>query len=131
MQRGKDGHLTLNNKGGSDFFSGGGDVSGSRRGTANSVPAAPAKPAAGATSSVAQQKFGNAKAISSKAFEASQEGWVGMWAGQAQLDQSMRGGLQRSPSPQHLLFQPKACTFSSPSPPPTVHHAVSTRGRPG
>ena len=76
MQRGKDGHLTLNNKGGSDFFSGGGDISGSRRGTANSVPAAPAKPAAGATSSVAQQKFGNAKAISSKAFEASQEGWA-------------------------------------------------------
>lgn len=72
LQRGKDGHLTLNNKG-SDFF-GGAEVGSNRRATAGSVPTAkPAAPAAAATSSVAQQKFGNAKAISSKAFEGDQE----------------------------------------------------------
>lgn len=62
VQRGKDGHLTLNTKG-NDFFSSGGASMGSgssRRMTTDAPSAGP---------SVAQQKFGGAKAISSKDFE--------------------------------------------------------------
>jgi hypothetical protein len=69
--RGKDGHLLLNSKGG-DFFGGGGggDFGPSSKG----VPAKPAAPAASAqvapAVAIAQTRFGNAKAISSKDFEA-------------------------------------------------------------
>jgi ADP-ribosylation factor GTPase-activating protein 2/3 len=77
VQRGKDGHLTINTKSSNDFF-GNSDMStsgrGSRRGTLEQPGTAVAgseraAPAVVATSSEAQKKFGNAKAISSKDFQ--------------------------------------------------------------
>jgi hypothetical protein len=70
-QRGKDGHLTLNTKGGGggDFFSNpAGDLGAGRKRTGD-ITAVAAKPAAAPASTAAQQKFGNVKAISSKDFE--------------------------------------------------------------
>ena len=75
--RGKDGHLTLSTKGtGNDFFSnaasptgGGRRQSGDSSRAGSMGGAAPPSAASAATSSVAQTKFGNAKAISSKDFQ--------------------------------------------------------------
>lgn len=71
VQRGKDGHLTLNNKGG-DFFGPTSPSSDSnyRRATNDKAPGASQASSASTTSSIAQKKFGNVKAISSKDFEA-------------------------------------------------------------
>ncbi|KAI7836389.1 hypothetical protein COHA_009751 [Chlorella ohadii] len=84
LQRGKDGHLTLNAVGtGDDFFSnplGGGNLSGRQgsldkgpafggsRGFGGSASSAAAKKPADEGPGVAQQRFGNAKSISSAAF---------------------------------------------------------------
>ena len=83
VQRGKDGHLTLNVKSG-DFFSsaaspGVGNMrkqsvdftvpAPSRGGSARPSAGAPPAPPPVASSSEAQKKFGNAKAISSKDFQ--------------------------------------------------------------
>ncbi|GAX79406.1 hypothetical protein CEUSTIGMA_g6847.t1 [Chlamydomonas eustigma] len=77
VQRGKDGHLTINNKSSNDFF-GNSEMSASggssRRGTSEQTASSAAGsgrtvPVVVATSSEAQKKFGNAKAISSKDFQ--------------------------------------------------------------
>jgi hypothetical protein len=62
--------LTLNTKGGNDFF-GSADTGSMRRQSGDNASAP--KPAAVATGNDAQKKFGNAKAISSKSFEGGQE----------------------------------------------------------
>ena len=81
-QRGKDGHLTLNNKGGGDFFSSGGETTKTSGGGSKAAgggllvagasvaprPALGAPPTA-AESKLAQNKFANAKAISSRDFQ--------------------------------------------------------------
>jgi hypothetical protein len=72
--RGKDGHLTLSTKGtGNDFFSNAASPIGRRKSAESSFVGRAAPPAAAAAapvaSSIAQSKFGNAKAISSKDFQ--------------------------------------------------------------
>jgi hypothetical protein len=79
VQRGKDGHLTLNNmnnKGGDFFSAAGGSGSSSTKqsafgsGAAGSSSRRGTQDAQGASEpAVAQSKFGNAKAISSKDFQ--------------------------------------------------------------
>lgn len=65
LQRGKDGHLTLHAKGSDDFF---GNKASAPAPRAPSLAVASARPS-GTGGSLAQQKFGSAKAISSRAFE--------------------------------------------------------------
>jgi len=72
VQRGKDGHLTLNTKG-NDFFSSGGTGSSSLNKTSFDKAGGSSSSRRGTQDvgepAVAQQRFGNAKAISSKDFQ--------------------------------------------------------------
>eukprot|EP00798_Chlamydomonas_sp_ICE-L_P004182 gene4183-14282_t len=73
MERGKDGHLTLNAKGGgSDFFSSSGMMGGGSKSSGpsrSSGGGARTAPAPAPESKLAQTKYANAKAISSKDFQ--------------------------------------------------------------
>lgn len=77
VQRGQDGHLTLNTNS-NDFFKNPlSSQSGGQRRTSNAGldhPSAPAAPAPAAPDNFAQKKFGSAKAISSKDFQKEDNG---------------------------------------------------------